>query len=57
MKRENLLFEKKWSILNGWKFNPLNWETKIDIKLTKNNKVTINLNSDVVNIWTKKTKT
>ena len=39
---ENLLFVKKWSILNGWKFNPLNWETKIDIKLTENNKVIIN---------------
>ena len=39
---EKLLFVKKWSILNGWKFNPLNWETKIDIKLTENNKVIIN---------------
>ena len=39
---ENLLFVKKWSILNGWKFNPLNWETKIDIKLSENNKVIIN---------------
>jgi F0F1-type ATP synthase assembly protein I len=40
--KENLLFVKKWSILNGWKFNPLNWETKINIKLTENNKVIIN---------------
>jgi hypothetical protein len=39
---ENLLFVKKWSISNGWKFNPLNWETKIDIKLSENNKVIIN---------------
>ena len=39
--KENLIFVKKWSILNGWKFNPLNWESKIDIKLTENNKVII----------------
>lgn len=40
--KENLLFVKKWSILSGWRINPLNWETKIDIKLTENNRVIIN---------------
>ena len=25
--KENLLFVKKWSILNGWELNPLNWHT------------------------------
>ena len=34
---ENLIFVKKGSILNGWKFNPLNWETKIEIKLINAN--------------------
>ena len=38
---ENLIFVKKGSILNGWKFNPLNWETKIEIKLIENKKVSI----------------
>ncbi len=40
----HLVFVKKWSLLNGWKFNPLNWETKINVKLTKtkNNKAIIN---------------
>lgn len=40
--KKNLIFVKKWSILNGWKFNPLDWESTIDIKLTQNKKVIIN---------------
>lgn len=39
---KNLHFVKKESILDGWKFNPLNWESKIDITLTENNNVIIN---------------
>ncbi|GAA4810848.1 hypothetical protein [Litoribaculum gwangyangense] len=37
-----ILFEKKRSILDGWKLNILNWESKIKIDLTENDKVKIN---------------
>ena len=40
----NILFEKKWSFLDGWKLNILNLETKIRIDLNENNKVKINHN-------------
>ena len=38
----NLVFVKKWSLLNGWRINPLNWETEINIKLSEKNKTVIN---------------
>ena len=44
VKDENstIILEKKWSLLDGWKLNILNWETKIGINLDENNKVKIN---------------
>ena len=35
------IFEKKRSILDGWKLNILNWESKIRIEFVKNNKIVI----------------
>ena len=35
------IFEKKWSILDGWKLNILNWESKIKIEFVENNKIVI----------------
>ncbi|WP_179344671.1 hypothetical protein [Winogradskyella ursingii] len=34
--KNEFVFEKKWSLSNGWKFNPLDWETTIKIKLIEN---------------------
>jgi hypothetical protein len=35
----NFDFVKKGSMLDGWKINPLNWESKITIKISENDKV------------------
>lgn len=32
-----LVFFKKKSFLSGWKYNPLNWESIVNIKITNNN--------------------
>lgn len=34
--QNSFVFFKKFSFLDGWKYNPLNWESKVDIKLSKN---------------------
>ncbi|MDG1040684.1 MAG: hypothetical protein P8H13_00195 [Polaribacter sp.] len=43
--KNQFTFYKKHSLLNGWKFNPLNWESKIYIKTT-NNKLEINYTNE-----------
>ncbi|WP_026775227.1 hypothetical protein [Polaribacter sp. Hel_I_88] len=32
----NFIFFKKFSFLSGWKFNPLHWESQVNIQLTEN---------------------
>lgn len=32
----NFIFFKKFSILSGWKFNPIDWESQVNIQLTEN---------------------
>ena len=37
----HLVFIKEGGLLNGWKFNPLNWESEINIKLYENKRAII----------------
>ena len=40
--KSKFVFNKKWSILHGWEFNPLNWESVIEIELIEKHKMIIN---------------
>jgi hypothetical protein len=37
----DLVFEKKWSLLEGWKLNILKWESKIRIECIESYKIII----------------
>lgn len=36
-----MVFAKKWSLREGWRFNPLNWESKLKIKRSSDGQVEI----------------
>lgn len=38
---EQLVFAKKWSILDGWRLNPLNWECVVEVTFLGNDIVCI----------------
>lgn len=38
---EELVFVKKWSLLAGWRLNPLNWESVVEVTFAENDKVHI----------------
>ncbi|WP_194851820.1 hypothetical protein [Nonlabens antarcticus] len=40
-KNDSLVYVKRGSFLDGWKFNPLKWESKIEINLSESDKVLI----------------
>jgi hypothetical protein len=40
-KNDHLIFIKKASLFQGWKWNPLDWESEINIKLSETKKIAI----------------